>query len=64
MMSALAKRSTTSQSLPQISHLRRSFSPHQARRLKRFIITKFCRDELSAAAVQRAFQLFAELKNA
>jgi hypothetical protein len=43
---------------------RRALSPHQARKFKRTIIAKFCRAEISAEAVERAFQIFAELRGA
>jgi hypothetical protein len=43
---------------------RPTLSPHQARHLKRRLIVAYAEDRLSAAAVERAFEIFRELRGA
>jgi len=43
---------------------RKVLTAHQARHLKRRLVTAFCEERLSAAAVQRAFDIFPELRDA
>ncbi len=52
------------QSFKSSTVARRSLTPHAARHLKRRLITAFCEDRLSEAAVARAFETFPELEGA
>jgi hypothetical protein len=62
-MNSLAEKLTARQSELKFN-ARPLLSKHQARRLKRFMIRRYCEDRLSAAAVARAFEVFPELKGA
>jgi hypothetical protein len=64
MKKALAEETEKSQHSFRPSTPRPTLSPFQAKRIKRQLIEKYCRDELSAEAVANCFELFAELKHA
>jgi hypothetical protein len=41
-----------------------SLSPHAARRVKRYLITGYCRGKIPMAAVETYFNVFPELRGA
>jgi hypothetical protein len=43
---------------------RQILSPFKARRIKRALVSKYCRGELSQDAVDQAFSVFPELRSA
>jgi hypothetical protein len=64
-MNWLAEKLTERQSDPKsYSQPRELLSKHQARRIKRAVVSKYCRGELSQDAVDRAFIVFPELRGA
>jgi hypothetical protein len=65
MMNSLAEKLTAGQSdLKSYVQPRELLSKHQARRVKQFIISRYCAGCLSAAAVARVFEIFPELRSA
>jgi hypothetical protein len=47
-----------------VSLRRRCLTPFQARRIKRNLVIAFCEGRISQAAVDRAFEMFPELRRA
>jgi hypothetical protein len=64
MMNSLAEKLTAGQSdLKSYVQPRELLSKHQARRVKRNLITAFCEGRISETAVARAFSVFPELRS-
>jgi hypothetical protein len=64
-MNSLAEKLTEGQSDPKsYSQHRALLSKDQARQVKRRLISAYCNGKLSEAAVQRAFEIFPEVRGA
>jgi hypothetical protein len=63
---ALGKQSQTDREFhdPGRAQPRQILSPFKARRIKRAIVSKYCRGEIPETAVTRIFDLFWELRDA